>query len=168
MWGQILGGLAQNAMARTEAYNKARAAQDDQIDPNEMAKKQLKARQEAYSALIGRGKEQMGQGEQQFLTESGQPLAELTAAKQAALAGGGEAIQQAGREMATQNALGGVRGGQATLLQNRGMGQMATEQQRNLDNMALDEANRRREMRGQYFGNKARAGQTANLASPTF
>ena len=158
----ILAGLAMNAVNKTNAFNQAK----NQPEDNSWA--MFQARKKAYEKAQQSGGKQMQEGEQQFLGETSAPLAELATAQQSALASGGKAIQQASGQIAANQAAGGVRGGQASTQMRRAVGEMAGQQQQNLDQMALDEANRRRELRTGLFGQKQARGQTANLAMPGF
>jgi hypothetical protein len=160
-------GIGSIAMGKTNAYNQARQAQSQEganADQMEMFKK----RKAAYDAAQARGGQQQQAGEASFLNETGAPLAELGQAKQDVLSGGAEGLNQASGQMAANLATGGVRGGQAATQMRRGIGQMGTDTQRQINEMAVNDAQSRRQMRGGFFGQKASAGQQANLAMPGF
>lgn len=121
------------------------------------------ARQKAYEDAIKRGEVQMGQGEKGFMSSVDTASPELGQLKQDILSGRSEAINTAGREMQSKLAQGGVRGGQAATLLNRGVGQMGIESQRDINQLMGTEAMQREAEKRAYLAAKAQRGQTATL-----
>lgn len=126
------------------------------------AKKALAEKQAYANFLKGLGQEysselgsQFEAGEKQFLGETGQALPELQAYAQDVRRGATEEQEAARRQMETDLARSGVRGGQAATLQARGIGKMGTDLSRAINEMALKEAETRRGYRAPYFGQKA-------------
>jgi len=108
-----------------------------------------------FDEAMGRANAMAGAGEQSFLGETGAPLAELGAARQDMLTGNAAALNQGAGQMGANLARQGSRGGQAATLMNRGTGQMANDANSQINQMAIDEASQRRQMRGGYFAGKA-------------
>ena len=166
VWGAI-GELAMKAIPSIMGAQATGASSNRAYSMN---KKQLRwekekerYRQAAYEDMKKQGQTQFGAGEQQFLSETDQPLAELENARSSMRAGTAESMQDASGQMKSNIEAMGGRGGQGITLLNRGIGQMGVEGQRGLDQMALQEAEQRRQMRGGYMGQKAQMGQQASL-----
>jgi Flp pilus assembly CpaE family ATPase len=163
--GGALGSSAMGANATANSAKQARATAREQM---EQQQKQFEERQSAYNGMVGRGGDQMKEGETQFLGENAKPLGELDQIKQDILNKNAAALQQGSGQMSADLAAGGVRGGQAATLMNRGTGEMAVNSQENLNQNVLNDAITRRQNKSNFFGAKSAAGQHANLSAPTF
>lgn len=151
VWAQLAAAGAKYG----KAYLKGRAAKK--------AQEQQIAEQQAYSKWLAEKatekESQLGEmaktGEEQFLTETGEALPELQQSMEDIRAGATEEQQRAGQQLETALARQGVRGGQAATLQSRGIGQTNVDLSRMINEMALKEASRRRDIRAPYFAQKA-------------
>lgn len=150
------GSASASAGATKQAREASEAAAKEQ-------KRQFDIRNQAYNQMIGSAKTMGTEGEQQFLGETANPLAELGAAKEGALTGNAAALQQGAGQMKANLAQSGVRGGQAATLLNRGTGQQSVDANQQINQMAMDEASQRRQMRAGLMGQKAGAGWSGQL-----
>jgi hypothetical protein len=170
MVGSAGVGMVSNAMGASASAGAAKA-------DRRQKEKEYQRRKQAYDETIGRAQGLATSGEQQFLGAQGEqmadlqnPLAELGQAKQDVLTGNAAGMQQGAAQMKTNLAQSGVRGGQAATALNRGTGQMGVDATQQINQMALDEAGQRRNMRNAsmgakmgMFGQKAGAGYSGQL-----
>ena len=152
----LIGGAVANMAIN--AYNSYRADKQDE--------KNRKAYYEAITNFIkdmdakrAQMRETLGNyyqsADEQFENETGQPLKELQAVHEDFANQNLEAQQQYSKQLNSELAKQGVRGGQAATLQARGMGQLNTDLQRQINELALNEANQRRNLRTNYYQQKA-------------
>lgn len=153
--GLVGGAVANMAL---NAYNNYRANKNDEAN--------RKAYYEAITNFLRdmdakrtQMRETLGNyyqaADKQFEAETGQPLEELQAVKKDFANQNLEAQQQYSKQLNSELAKQGVRGGQAATLQARGVGQLNTDLQRQINELALNEANTRRNLRTNYYQQKA-------------
>lgn len=162
--GNIVGNIMEGP-AKAEAAMQSR--HQAKREWNEKLRIQ-REREAAYKNLIAKGGVDQTTGEQQFVGETGAAVPEMQAARDAVLSGRAEGLNQAQAQLSSDLVKGGVRGGQAANQLRRQSGQMGIETQRMLDQMALDDAQRRQQERSQYYSGKAARGQAATYTQPTF
>jgi hypothetical protein len=150
------GSLASSQSGASASAGSAKA-------DRERKEEEFRRRKQAYDQMIQRSQGLASSGEQSFLQETANPLAELGEAKQGALTGNAAALQQGAGQMQANLVQSGVRGGQAATLLNRGTGQQSVDANQMINQMAMDEATQRRQMRGGLFGQKAGAGYSGQL-----
>lgn len=130
----------------------------------EFQKSKEEADRKAYEAALGRGLEQYGEGERALTESFTTPSKTLSQLEQDIASGNTEALQAGSRQLQSDLAAQGVRGGQAATLLKRGTGEQVAEAQEQLNELKYkDEAQRLADQRA-YLMNKARAGQAASLA----
>jgi len=117
-----------------------------------------------YESALGRGQNQLAQGEQSLVGESGQINPELGRMESDIATGNAKELQQGAGQMAANLAGQGVRGGQAATLINRGTGEQAIGAQKDVNQMKYNDISQKEADLRAYMANKARAGQTATLA----
>jgi hypothetical protein len=127
----------------------------------EEQKRVQRAREEAYGGMLGRAGEFQRAGEAEFMGEMGAAVPELEQARQDILSGEAEALQRGAGQMRAGFSQMGLRGGQAATQLRRGIGEMGIGAARDINVMALQEAQQRQAMRAAYQRQKAMAGQTA-------
>ena len=115
----------------------------------EKAKAKKKARKAAKRA------------ESQFMTSLEGPTEQLAKVQQDIEKRGTAAQQQAAAQTAQRLAAGGVRGGQAETLQSRQAGELGESLQQQTSEMALKEAQRKRDLQAQFLQQKAQQARTA-------
>ena len=93
-------------------------------------------------------------GEKQFMNEANTALPELQQARTDIANQGTEAQQQLSGQLQANMARQGVRGGQASTIQGRAMGQQGTDMQRQINQMAVNEATNRQAQRLDYTSQK--------------
>jgi len=114
------------------------------------------ARQKAYENALAAG----GGTEQQFLSASETASPELAQLKSDILAGKSEALGQAGQQMQSSMAQEGVRGGQAATQLRRGVGEMGTQAQRDINQLIGTEGMQRESEKRAYLAALARTLKT--------
>jgi hypothetical protein len=107
---------------------------------------------------IKRGQEMLSGGESQFMSETAQASPELAAMQKALGEQTSEDVQKLRGETAAGLTQRGVRGAQAGTVLGRTMGEYRKGRERDVAQMALDEAKQRREARTSYLGQKALTG----------
>lgn len=93
--------------------------------------------------------------ESQYLGEANTPLAELGQMQSDIANQSAEAQRQNRLQIQNQLNTSGVRGGQASILQNRATGELNRDLQRDVNSLAYDEASNRQNSRLGYYGAKA-------------
>ena len=162
--GNVASGVL-GASGQAKASRAAAEASRYGTDVNAaLARENAEARRRAYEEIVGRGQYQLGQGESAFEQEAAAAPEELTMLKEDILAGNTESLQQGKEELATALAQQGVRGGQAATQLRRGVGEMATGAQRDINQLMGQEAMDRQAQRLAYQKSKALGGQAATLA----
>jgi hypothetical protein len=119
----------------------------------------------AYNAVIDRGASDFRNGEAAFTTAANTRLPELDQMAQDISSGNATNLNQGMAQMNSSLAAQGVRGGQAAGLLNRAAGQMATDAQKDVNQISFDEANARAAELRAYQANKAKSGQTATYTT---
>lgn len=176
----ILGGLgiASNLWGANKQADMARQQAEQQqnmfnqqlgLQQQELSRQQGldKARQEAYRQSLTAGQQAAQQGEAGFMGAN-VPLTGLEQAKKDILTGQARGLGQAGEAMQAQMAAGGVRGGQLATQLRRGIGEMGTTTQEQLNRTQLEDEQRRQQQMMAFQAAKASAGQQAALRPATF
>jgi hypothetical protein len=126
-------------------------------------------RQQAFEESKNMGTGMYAQGDDQIMNETAAGMSpELQKVQSDIQSGTAEDIARGTGEMQKNLAQQGVRGGQAATALNRGVGTMRTTGMRDVNQMALDEANNKKAIRTAYMQNKALTGQKAALSPATF
>lgn len=160
----VLGTMGQAQAKSGSARYAAKAQKQAAMAKLQQRAKEFRTRELLDRELRGAGELVGARGEEGLMKETGQALPELQAAQQAAAAQGTEGQQQASAQLRADLAKSGVRGGQAGQLMARQSGQMGINMQRQLDEMALREAEKRRQMRGDFFARKGTMGLQRQLS----
>lgn len=131
----------------------------------EQMKRQRKM--DAYNKAMADVTGDLSGGEKSFEQAVGAPSQQLAKTRQSIAQGGQEAQQQAAGQNRANLALQGVRGPQASIIAGRQAGQLATDLNRQLEQMSLNEAQRQSGTRAGYYGGKAGTAQAQkyNLAN---
>jgi hypothetical protein len=145
-------GLTRQQMANQSAIQNRQTNLSE--NANNRAENQAVLQRQAYQGIMGKSAE----GESQFMNETGKAPTELETAKNDILTGNAKALNQGASEMQANLAQEGVRGGQAATQLRRGVGEMATGAQNNLNTMALTDAQEREKQRAAYLSAKGSAG----------
>jgi len=166
----IWGGNKQADMARQQAEQQQQMFQQQMgLQSAELARQQAldKARQAAYQQSLTAGQQASQAGEAGFMGAN-VPLTGLEQAKKDILSGSARGLGQASEQMQAQMAAGGVRGGQLATQLRRGIGEMGTQTQEQLNRVGLEDEQRRQQQMLAFQAAKAQAGQQAALRTPTF
>ena len=164
--GTAVGGVkgASNLMGMFGDAGKASGAAYEA----KQKRKEARQKREDYLGMIKRASAMGAEGEEQFLGEYNQAPPELAGAREALLSGQSDTMQQASGEIGKNLAVGGVRGGQATTLQNRAVGGIANQGVQDIDMMQYEDALKRRSAKGGFFGQKGATGQSRSLTAPSY
>jgi len=122
-----------------------------------------KARETAYGEVMGKAGTAATEGEAGLTAATGQPLPELEQARQDLLQGQSESMSKGVSQLGANLAMQGVRGGQAATLLNRGTGDITRGVTKDINQMALEDAEKRRAANIAYQQQKALSGVQGGL-----
>lgn len=123
-----------------------------------------KRRLEAYNKVIRRAKGLQDEGEQAFYDNVNAPNTYLNILNRQILENNNKTLNNGARQLQTNLALQGIRGGQAGTLLNRGIGDMTQTAMNNLNQLNYDDEAQRRNLRASYDMAKAQIGNNAYLS----
>ena len=115
-------------------------------------KKELEARAEKYDNKL---QNQFNEAEPQFQNEANTQLPELAKLQQDVIDQNTDAQRANRRQIEATMARQGVRGGQAAILENRALGEQSRDLQRDINQLAYNEAANRQQARLNYYNQKA-------------
>jgi len=180
----VLGGLfnlagskystdAQTKIAEWQNANEQRKLEIERdlgqqgIDINKAVQEEAerfgKARTTAYGDVMGRAGTAAAEGEAGLTAATSQPLPELEQAKKDLLEGQSEALSKGTSQLGANLAMQGVRGGQAATLLGRGTGEITQGAMKDINQMALSDAEQRRAATIAYQQQKALTGVAGGL-----
>lgn len=151
---------ALDTLLKEQAFASGESALGREFTSSE-AQKARDFEKNSIEEAIARGQALMQQGESQLMSVYDTPLQELQQMKRDIAEGNTEAQQQQRRQTNLSLAQQGVRGGQAATLSNRASGELSKNLNRDLNQLTLDEAQRRRDAKANYLTNKATTGATS-------
>lgn len=149
------GGIANMFGQAGDEAGKKEAAQAYQGYLNSIANKmanELEARAEKYDTKL---QNQFNEAEPQYQQEANTALPELAKLQQDTLDQNTEAQRLNRRQIEATMARQGIRGGQAGILENRALGEQARDAQRDINQLAYNEALNRQNSRLGYYSQKA-------------
>ena len=114
--------------------------------------KALNERAEKYDTKL---QDQFSQAEPEFQNEANTQLPELAKLQQDIADANTEAQRANRRQIEATMARQGVRGGQAAILENRALGETSRDMQRDINQLAYDDASNRQNARLNYYQQKA-------------
>lgn len=123
-----------------------------------------KRRLDAYNEMIRRAKGLQDEGEQAFYNNVNAPNTYLNILNRQILENNNKTLNNGARQLQTNLALQGIRGGQAGTLLNRGIGDMTQTAMNNLNQLNYDDEAQRRNLRASYDMAKAQIGNNAYLS----
>lgn len=118
----------------------------------EQMKQELEARADKYDTKL---QDQFNEAEPQFQYEANTALPELAKLQQDVIDENTEAQRANRRQIEATMARQGVRGGQAAILENRALGEQSRDVQRDINQLAYNEAANRQNARLNYYNQKA-------------
>lgn len=144
-----LGGMAGGLMGGNSAQ--------------QAAEWQFNQRKKVYENMLKRAGTAQQQGEGALSSLTSQPLAELGTMKQDMLNQTNDVLNSGSRSLQASLAQSGLRGGQAATQLSRGIGDMTTSANQNVNQLVYDEAQKRKANQMAYEMAKANAGTQAGL-----
>lgn len=129
----------------------------------EAAKWQFNARKKIYEDMLKKAGLTQQQGESALSGLTSTPLAELGTMKQDVLNQTNDVLNSGSRSLQANLAQAGLRGGQAATQLARGVGNMTTSANQNINQLTYDEAQKRKANQTAYEMAKAQAGTSAQL-----
>lgn len=123
-----------------------------------------KRRLEAYNEMIRRAKGLMDTGEKAFYNNVNNPNTYLNVLNRQILENTNKSLNNGAKQLQTNLALQGIRGGQAGTLLARGIGDMTQTAMNNLNQMNYDDEAQRRNLKASYDMAKAQIGNNAYLS----
>ena len=159
VWASAAGSMASdlgNAITKSGEAESYRNAYQNYLNylmgiANKMSS-ELEARAEKYDTKL---QDQFNEAEPQFQQEANTALPELAKLQQDTLDQNTEAQRLNRRQIEATMARQGIRGGQAGILENRALGEQARDAQRDVNQLAYNEALNRQNSRLGYYSKKA-------------
>lgn len=123
-----------------------------------------KRRLSAYNEMIKRAKGLQNTGEQSFYDNVNAPNTYLNILNRQILENNNKTLNSGARQIQSNLALQGIRGGQAGTLLNRGIGDMTQNAMDTLNQLNYDDEAQRRNLKASYDMAKAQIGNNAYLS----